>query len=763
MGWRRKIPISPATLSFPAHIPIYGFQHETMTTQRDGVEHFRLDRVHGCSFAKLGQLPTEWFYSRQGIDDKATAIALAKTFNQASGGTLSFCSPHLQSVGESSDQHNFDQGDTRVRVATKRTPPPQDNGKAPPAVEVGVDVGSQSSEIPDTDAHRGYTQAATKGPMADVNINERVVRVGFVSSHFRWHSVGRLAVGLLEHLSRNAGLDILVIDVSASGDSAKGQLGRLNGSGSFPNDKDSGDRKSGDPGESGDDVAIDTITARLAAAGASIVKVPLVDAEASALSGGAEATAAFSAQKKAYRESGTSNHSLQRARQTIAALALDVLVFADVGMDALTTSLAYGRLSPVQVAFWGHPGTTGLPTVDYFVTSDLFEGKTDQRAKRRRSNIGGDLDRRSAEARGGTTRSAADGAPAARDGNSGDPTSSGTERWEDRQGAFSEQLVRLDGLGFVFDDPVHTFDYNLDDDVIATSLRRIPVGEEESNKPPETKRKNLDKSAAGKAGGGASNSSRVGGSSPPSGRGGFPALARENANRPRLYVCAQSLMKMHPAFDAVLAGILTADPLAHIVLLRDSRQLLWHSRFRRRLRMAVDDAEGRAITALSANDTAMATMGSEPPCPPSSPSDDDKSRKISTSSSCSAASRPATLMGTSKLPQHGLSDTLAAVGSGSTAGSETGRNRARQNDEYYLHPKQQAPTPAMGGFWNRVRFVSPLSGHDYFRLQCRADVVLDPFPFGGGVTMLEVSRSTVRGGIGGHRRGGARGSSNEPL
>lgn len=601
--------------------------------------------------------------------------------------------------------------------------------------------------------------------MADANINERVIRVGFVSSHFRWHSVGRLAVGLLEHLSRNADLDILVIDVSASGDSAKGHLSRLNGSDSLPNDKDSGGRNSGDPGESGDDVAIDTITARLAAAGASIIKVPLAGAEASPLSGGVKGTAATSAQKKADRESGTSNHSLQRARQTIAALALDVLVFADVGMDALTTSLAYGRLSPVQVAFWGHPGTTGLPAVDYFITSDLFEGKTDQRAKRRRSsesdfgggNNGGDSDRRSAKARDGTTRSAADAPPAAREGNSSDPTSFGAERWEDRQGAFSEQLVRLDGLGFVFDDPVQTFNYNLDNDAIATSLQRTPVGVEKSNDPPETKRKTINKSAAGKARGGASDSSRVGGNSPSAAGDDFPALARENVNRPRLYVCAQSLMKMHPAFDAVLTGILTADPLAHIVLLRDSRQLLWHSRFRRRLRTAVDDAEGRAITALFANDTAITTMtNSKPPCPPSPHSDDDKPRKISTPFSCSAAPRPATFVGTSKLPQHGVSDIASAVGSGSTADSEKGRSRARQNDEQYPHPKQEAPTAAMGGFWNRVRFVNPLSGRDFFRLQCRADVVLDPFPFGGGVTMLEVSRSTIRGGMGGGGRGGRR-------
>ena len=50
-----------------------------------------------------------------------------------------------------------------------------------------------------------------------------------------------------------------------------------------------------------------------------------------------------------------------QARRLIAEHELDVLFFADVGMDALTTTLAYSRMAPVQVATWGHPVTTGSP------------------------------------------------------------------------------------------------------------------------------------------------------------------------------------------------------------------------------------------------------------------------------------------------------------------------------------------------------------------------------------------------------------------
>lgn len=57
------------------------------------------------------------------------------------------------------------------------------------------------------------------------------------------------------------------------------------------------------------------------------------------------------------------------ARETIAAAELDVLIHADVGMDALTYQLAFARLAPWQCAFYGHPVTTGIDTIDRFITS----------------------------------------------------------------------------------------------------------------------------------------------------------------------------------------------------------------------------------------------------------------------------------------------------------------------------------------------------------------------------------------------------------
>ena len=57
----------------------------------------------------------------------------------------------------------------------------------------------------------------------------------------------------------------------------------------------------------------------------------------------------------------------------IEALAPDALLYPEIGMDAMTTRLASLRLAPVQLAAWGHPETTGLPTIDHYLTAADFE------------------------------------------------------------------------------------------------------------------------------------------------------------------------------------------------------------------------------------------------------------------------------------------------------------------------------------------------------------------------------------------------------
>src|SRR3569833_472675 len=57
----------------------------------------------------------------------------------------------------------------------------------------------------------------------------------------------------------------------------------------------------------------------------------------------------------------------------------DVVFYPEVGMDPATCALAALRLAPLQIAGWGHPVTTGLPTIDLFVSGELLEGPDAER------------------------------------------------------------------------------------------------------------------------------------------------------------------------------------------------------------------------------------------------------------------------------------------------------------------------------------------------------------------------------------------------
>jgi len=143
---------------------------------------------------------------------------------------------------------------------------------------------------------------------------------------------------------------------------------------------------------------------------------------------------------------------LSAQHRGVAAEQLDVLFVPDIGMTPSTYFLAYARLAPVQAASWGHPDTSGLDTVDYFVSAASIE-----------------------------------------------PESADTH--------YTERLIRLN---------------------------RLPCFYLPRPAPP---------------------------SIPTRRAMGLPETGT-------LYACPQSLFKLHPDFDAVLAEIAEGDPAGHIILLQ---------------------------------------------------------------------------------------------------------------------------------------------------------------------------------------------------
>ncbi|HSN00336.1 MAG TPA: tetratricopeptide repeat protein [Rudaea sp.] len=76
--------------------------------------------------------------------------------------------------------------------------------------------------------------------------------------------------------------------------------------------------------------------------------------------------------RAAHREIGLAG-SLAAAARTLQDLDADIILYPELGMDLRTLGLAALRLAPVQVCAWGHPDTTGLPTIDAFLSCAEME------------------------------------------------------------------------------------------------------------------------------------------------------------------------------------------------------------------------------------------------------------------------------------------------------------------------------------------------------------------------------------------------------
>ncbi len=52
---------------------------------------------------------------------------------------------------------------------------------------------------------------------------------------------------------------------------------------------------------------------------------------------------------------------------------LHILIYPEIGMDPLIVRLAALKLAPIQCVSLGHPDTSGFPTIDYYLSSELME------------------------------------------------------------------------------------------------------------------------------------------------------------------------------------------------------------------------------------------------------------------------------------------------------------------------------------------------------------------------------------------------------
>jgi len=72
-------------------------------------------------------------------------------------------------------------------------------------------------------------------------------------------------------------------------------------------------------------------------------------------------------------------HASTSLGERIRAARLDVLIFLDIGLDPRMQVLAAMRLAPRQYVTFGHPVTSGLSTLDGFLSADLLETQDSER------------------------------------------------------------------------------------------------------------------------------------------------------------------------------------------------------------------------------------------------------------------------------------------------------------------------------------------------------------------------------------------------
>ena len=215
-------------------------------------------------------------------------------------------------------------------------------------------------------------------------------------------------------------------------------------------------------------------------------------------------------------------------QQYVAALELDVLVLGEIGMHSNTYFLAFSRLARRTVQFWGHASTSGISPVSLVLPDETEE--TEEKVAGTDPCTSGGVDYF---------------------------ISSSLFEDADAQLKYSERLIHTPGLSFAFRRPAMP--------------EGLPV-------------------APADVASGAWQIVRRAWLVSVSGSTGEKLLQNhELMHGPnwRLISVPQTLYKLHPDFDRLLAGVLTADPSALIVALRGVHEQAWVDRFVARVEHAL--------------------------------------------------------------------------------------------------------------------------------------------------------------------------------
>lgn len=283
-------------------------------------------------------------------------------------------------------------------------------------------------------------------------------------------------------------------------------------------------------------------------------------------------------------------------------------------MEPSTAVWAAARLAPVQVCVWGHPSTTGMPHMDYYISSALFHSWHHYHHH--------------------------DSAAAEREGPRGGNTTA--------QDFFSEQLVQLDSLGFYFERPQLDLTSSSAEAASTTSaaalVRRSPSDYEQ-----------LLSALTGQT---------------PGAEAVRQLIQDKLYSGKRLVLCTQHLPKFHPDFDHILGQILIRDRDAVIVLIDNASKYQWRRTLESRWRK-VFTREVNSVLESSTIEELISLSGLH-------------GRKLSGDS-----------------------------------------------------PLLSNSTQSIEGLLGRIVWLPSLAPQEYLSLMAAGEVMLDPFPFGGGVTALE--------------------------